>query len=98
MHRVWCDTPPFPSFSQACLLHAESLSGDNQYRCDFCAAKVDALRRVRLRSLPPYLCLALQRFYFNPNVSSSRQQQQQPRPYTTPKTAFILPAPSQDQW
>ncbi len=56
---------------QASLLHAESLSGDNQYRCDFCAAKVDALRRVRLRSLPPYLCLALQRFYFNPNVSSS---------------------------
>ncbi|GFR39860.1 hypothetical protein Agub_g358, partial [Astrephomene gubernaculifera] len=55
--------------SLASLLHPEALTGDNQYRCEFCAAKVDALRRVRLRSLPPYLCLALQRFYFDPRTA-----------------------------
>ncbi|KAG2448999.1 hypothetical protein HYH02_005753 [Chlamydomonas schloesseri] len=54
--------------SLASLLHPESLSGDNRYLCDFCGTKVDALRRVRLRQLPPYLCLALQRFYFDPRT------------------------------
>ncbi|KAG2495617.1 hypothetical protein HYH03_006217 [Edaphochlamys debaryana] len=51
--------------SLAALLHADLLCGDNQYRCDFCARLVDAQRHVRLRALPPYLCLALQRFYFD---------------------------------
>ncbi|EFJ43553.1 flagellar-specific protein Ssa14 [Volvox carteri f. nagariensis] len=55
--------------SLAAILHAESLTGDNRYRCEFCSDKVDALRHVRLRSLPPYLCLALQRFYFDPRTA-----------------------------
>ncbi|PNH10262.1 Ubiquitin carboxyl-terminal hydrolase 26, partial [Tetrabaena socialis] len=61
----------FSSLTQslASLLHPESLTGDNRYRCDFCHDKMDALRRVRLRSLPPYLCLALQRFYFDPRTA-----------------------------
>lgn len=63
--------PPRPLL-QASFLHAESLSGDNRYLCDFCGTKVDALRRVRLRALPPYLCLALQRFYFDPRVRQAR--------------------------
>ncbi|KAG2444722.1 hypothetical protein HXX76_001466 [Chlamydomonas incerta] len=54
--------------SLASLLHAESLSGDNRYLCDFCGVKVDAKRRVRLRAMPPYTCLALQRFYFDPRT------------------------------
>lgn len=50
------------------LLAPEFLCGDNQYSCDFCASKVDATRQLRLRDLPPVLCLSLQRFVFDFNV------------------------------
>ncbi|GAX84137.1 hypothetical protein CEUSTIGMA_g11560.t1 [Chlamydomonas eustigma] len=46
-------------------LEYEVLDGDNQYYCDFCACKVDATRQMVLRSVPPYLCLQLQRFVFD---------------------------------
>ena len=45
------------------------LTGDNQYWCEVCGAKVDATRQGALRALPPYLCLSLQRFYFKPEVN-----------------------------
>lgn len=51
--------------AQAALLGEERLEGDNQYVCAFCEAKVDATRQLRLRSVPPYLCLSLQRFVFD---------------------------------
>ena len=54
---------------QVAALAPDELVGDNQYFCDFCAAKCDADRRMRLRSLPPYLCLALQRFTYDQEVS-----------------------------
>jgi ubiquitin carboxyl-terminal hydrolase 48 len=56
---------------QAGLLGAEDLEGDNQYFCNFCQAKVNARRQMRLESLPPYLCLSLQRFIFDMKVMTS---------------------------
>lgn len=53
---------------QVAALAPDELVGDNQYFCDFCAAKSDADRRMRLRNLPPYLCLALQRFTYDYQV------------------------------
>lgn len=54
--------------AQATLLGAEHLEGQNQYECAFCCQKVDAERQMRLRSLPPYLCISLQRFVFDLKV------------------------------
>lgn len=53
---------------QVAALAPDELVGDNQYFCDYCAAKSDADRRMHLRSLPPYLCLALQRFTYDQQV------------------------------
>eukprot|EP00397_Hematodinium_sp_SG-2012_P032463 GEMP01034566.1.p1 GENE.GEMP01034566.1~~GEMP01034566.1.p1 ORF type:complete len:539 (+),score=86.46 GEMP01034566.1:303-1919(+) len=43
---------------------AEALTGDNQYRCDVCDCRTDSLRRtiIRKETLPPVLCLQLNRF------------------------------------
>lgn len=49
-------------------LEVEELRGDNQYRCDLCRCMVDATRQLRLRALPPYLCLSLKRFVFDLRV------------------------------
>lgn len=54
--------------SQAFSLGAEELSGPNQYMCDHCNKKADAVRQMALRKLPPYLCLQLQRFVFDYNA------------------------------
>ena len=51
------------------MQHAELLTGANQYFCSICNAKADAIRQLRLKSLPPYLCLSLQRFVFDMKVS-----------------------------
>ena len=53
---------------QARLLSAEHLQGDNKYHCAFCESKVDATRQIRLHSIPPILCLSLQRFVFDMKV------------------------------
>ena len=50
------------------MLGEEMLAGDNQYGCEFCNRKVDARRQLRLRTVPPYLCLSLQRFVFDYRV------------------------------
>ncbi|KAJ9528051.1 hypothetical protein QJQ45_005666 [Haematococcus lacustris] len=55
-HRTVC---------KAASMQAEFLTDDNQYACDFCARKTDASRQMVLRSLPPYLCLSLQRFVYD---------------------------------
>jgi ubiquitin C-terminal hydrolase len=47
------------------LLSPEILEGDNQFSCDRCAMKRDATRRLQVRSLPPMLCLSLQRFVYD---------------------------------
>eukprot|EP00899_Mesostigma_viride_P007996 jgi/Mesvir1/17198/Mv07617-RA.1 len=41
------------------------LTGDNQYQCGFCNAKVDAKRRAVIHSLPPYVSLHLERFVYD---------------------------------
>lgn len=51
--------------SLAASLHPEELTGANQYHCDHCGAKRDATRQFALASLPPYLCVSLQRFVFD---------------------------------
>lgn len=68
MCRVLCCAASHPPCNQVAALAPDELVGDNQYYCDFCAAKCDADRRMRLRSLPPYLCLALQRFTYDQQV------------------------------
>jgi ubiquitin C-terminal hydrolase len=55
---------------QVAALAPDVLVGDNQYFCDYCRGKSDADRRMRLRSLPPYLCLALQRFTYDQQVGT----------------------------
>ena len=57
---------------QARLLSAEHLEGDNRYHCAYCESKVDALRQIRLHSIPPILCLSLQRFVFDMKVRCRR--------------------------
>ena len=56
---------------QMTSLECEHLEGDNQYFCDFCACKVDATRQMVLRRVPPYLCMQLQRFVFDYQVTES---------------------------
>ena len=51
------------------MLSPEELVGENQYYCDFCAAKQDAQRQMVLRSLPPYLSLNLQRHLLRYSIS-----------------------------
>lgn len=43
----------------------ETLSGDNAYECSECNRKVDTVKRVCLRSLPPHLVFHLKRFDLN---------------------------------
>jgi ubiquitin C-terminal hydrolase len=53
---------------QYCLnqyISAESLDGDNQYFCECCQTKRDALRNVKFTELPPLLNVQLSRFVFD---------------------------------
>jgi ubiquitin C-terminal hydrolase len=43
----------------------EKLAGDNQYYCDKCDAKKNAVRSQLLRRLPPVLIFSLNRFEFD---------------------------------
>ncbi len=51
--------------SLAAFTSFETLSGDNQYFCERCNRKVDALKGVKIRSLPPVLILSLLRFEYD---------------------------------
>ena len=53
---------------QVTLLGAERMEGDNQFFCTKCQKKTDALRQMKLLSMPPYLCVSLQRFVFDMKV------------------------------
>lgn len=46
----------------------EILSGDNQWYCDRCSGKVDAVKGLKLKQLPPILTLHLKRFSFDFNL------------------------------
>ncbi|KAH9993782.1 cysteine proteinase [Russula vinacea] len=47
------------------LLQAETLSGDNKYRCSRCQSLEDATRQLILQKLPPVLHFSLLRFVFD---------------------------------
>ena len=47
------------------FVEGEILEGDNAYQCDFCEAKVTALRRVCIKHLPNNLIIVLRRFEFD---------------------------------
>mmetsp|Transcript_75937 Transcript_75937/g.180552 ORF Transcript_75937/g.180552 Transcript_75937/m.180552 type:complete len:476 (-) Transcript_75937:62-1489(-) len=46
-------------------LEAESLTGDEQWRCDKCKKRVDATKKIDLWKLPPVLVIHLKRFEFD---------------------------------
>ena len=47
------------------MLTMERLEGSNQYHCDTCNKKVDALKGVKVRKYPPVLTFSLCRFDFD---------------------------------
>jgi len=49
---------------QAFIL-GDMLEADNQYHCEKCDKKVDALKRVCIKKLPRYLIMTLKRFEFD---------------------------------
>lgn len=49
-------------------LEAETLDGDNQYRCSRCDQLRDARRSVQIDSVPPTLNFSLLRFVFDPKT------------------------------
>ncbi|KAL7068979.1 ubiquitin carboxyl-terminal hydrolase family protein [Cryptosporidium serpentis] len=44
----------------------ERLTGENQYMCELCGYKTDAIKHCKLRELPPYLHICLQRYIYDP--------------------------------
>ncbi|GAA5896255.1 hypothetical protein JCM8208_001826 [Rhodotorula glutinis] len=53
----------------------EQLDGDNQYLCEMCDAKRDAVRYSYLSALPPVLHFSLLRFVFSPKDFSRSKSQ-----------------------
>ena len=43
----------------------DMLEGDNQYLCEKCDKKVDALKRTSFKKLPRYLMIGLKRFEYD---------------------------------
>ncbi|KAH7859363.1 hypothetical protein Vadar_000087 [Vaccinium darrowii] len=54
-------------------LSVEELQGDNQYYCQSCAARVDATRSIKLRSLPAVLNFQLKRCVFLPKTTTKKK-------------------------
>ncbi|CAI9109033.1 OLC1v1008768C1 [Oldenlandia corymbosa var. corymbosa] len=54
-------------------LSTEELQGDNQYYCGACATRVNASRRIKLRSLPDVLNIQLKRCVFLPNTTTKKK-------------------------
>jgi hypothetical protein len=48
------------------FLAEEKLDASNQYYCDSCARLTDAIKRTKLRRLPPVLTVSILRFSFDP--------------------------------
>ena len=47
------------------FLKKEKLQGENQYRCELCKKKVDAMKYLKLIKLPKILFLQLNRFEYD---------------------------------
>eukprot|EP00466_Bigelowiella_natans_P011188 jgi/Bigna1/132559/aug1.18_g7267 len=63
------DVQGFPSLEDSLksYLAPEQLTGGNQYRCYCCQKKVDAIKRFRMKKLPPVLTICMNRFSFDWN-------------------------------
>lgn len=48
----------------------ETLTGDQKYFCEHCGCKVEAHKRMRIKSLPKILCVQLKRFKFQESLSN----------------------------
>ncbi|TGZ71046.1 hypothetical protein CRM22_002853 [Opisthorchis felineus] len=57
--------------SLAAHTQMERLTGENQYFCEECRCKVDAIKMTRFEELPPILTLSLSRFYFDSKLMQS---------------------------
>jgi ubiquitin C-terminal hydrolase len=47
------------------FIEGDMLTEDNQYLCEKCDKKVDALKRVCIKKLPRYMIMTLKRFEFD---------------------------------
>jgi ubiquitin carboxyl-terminal hydrolase 9/24 len=47
------------------FIAGDMLTEDNQYKCDKCDKKVDALKRLCIKKLPRYMIMTLKRFEFD---------------------------------
>ena len=50
-----------------------TLSGDNQYYCQYCGFRTDATRFIHIKKLPVYLNIQLLRFIYNPKTESLKK-------------------------
>ncbi|CAN0411431.1 unnamed protein product, partial [Ascophyllum nodosum] len=55
------------------FLEAESLDGDNQYLCENCGCKQDAVRAIELHRLPPVLSIQLLRYVFDARTGQRKK-------------------------
>ncbi|CAF0845967.1 unnamed protein product, partial [Brachionus calyciflorus] len=55
------------------LLTDELMEGDNQYYCDNCNSKSNAIRRTKISALPPILNLQLMRFVYDRNSGHKKK-------------------------
>uniref|UniRef100_A0A2C9U1L0 Ubiquitin carboxyl-terminal hydrolase 26 n=1 Tax=Manihot esculenta TaxID=3983 RepID=A0A2C9U1L0_MANES len=54
-------------------LSVEELHGENQYFCELCKARVDAIRSIKLRTLPEVLNFQLKRCVFLPKTTTKKK-------------------------
>ncbi|XP_065881079.1 ubiquitin carboxyl-terminal hydrolase 26 isoform X2 [Euphorbia lathyris] len=54
-------------------LSVEKLHGDNQYFCELCKMRVDAIRSIKLRTLPDVLNFQLKRCVFLPKTTTKKK-------------------------
>ena len=66
------------SFLGECIkefLAEEHLEGSNQYFCEKCGCKTDAIRKISLSKLPPVLTLQLMRFIYDRQTGRKKKMQ-----------------------
>ncbi|KNE54405.1 hypothetical protein AMAG_17669 [Allomyces macrogynus ATCC 38327] len=66
-HAIQCEVKGQAGLAESLALYVrgDALSGDNQFRCDECDKKVDAVKSTRIRELPERLIFHLKRFDFD---------------------------------
>ena len=75
----------------------EELSGSNQYACNQCQCKRDALRYTRLENLPPVLNIQLLRFVFDLKTLSKKKLKKKVRfPLTLDMSEFVHNGPRKE--